>query len=229
MRPIAASPQAGGLGDTPQSRMRTFPLPPQAAGRVSAGAGHVGDAQNDTRLDRAPAARGLTLRIERQRNPRLLGALAYAMPLLPALALLLRERRNRFVRAHAAQALVFFAALALAQVALYALLVVAGGQTTSTRTAIVLAAVFAVAWLVVAALGFVAWARLVAAALTGYVAALPLVTPLARGLLRGLDRVAGRRRATRNSGERARGSSPPGPLSLRGEGEQRVPRRMTFD
>lgn len=144
---------------------------------------------------------GLALRIERQRNPRLLGALAYAAPLLPALALLLRERRNRFVRAHAAQALVFFSTLALAQVAIFALLVLAGGLTTNLRTATALAVVFALAWLALAALSFVAWTHLVAAALAGHVASLPLVTPLARGLLRGLDRVVaalGRGRNDRN-------------------------------
>lgn len=133
---------------------------------------------------------GLALRIERRRNPRLLGALAYAVPLLPAVALLLRERRNRFVRAHAAQSLVFFAVLALAQVLIFALLVLAGGLTTSVRTATLLAVVFALGWLALAALSFFAWTHLVRAALAGHVASLPLVTPLARRLLRGLDRVA---------------------------------------
>lgn len=144
----------------------------------------------------------LALRIEQRRNPRLLGAAAYAVPLLPALVLLLRERRNRFVRAHAAQSLVFFAALALAQVAFFALLVVAGGLTTSLRAATMLAVVFALVWLALAALSFIAWTRLVAAALAGHVASLPLVTPLSRRLLRGLDRVAaalGRGRNDRQS------------------------------
>lgn len=135
------------------------------------------------------------------------------MPLLPALALLLRERRNQFVRAHAAQALVFFATLALAQVALFVLLVVAGGQTTSLRAATVLAAGFAVVWLAVAAMGFIVWTHLVAAALAGHIASLPLVTPLARGLLRGLDRIA----ATLGRGRNARSSAAEG-----------APRRMTF-
>lgn len=133
---------------------------------------------------------GLALRIARRRNPRLLGALAYAMPLLPALVLLLRERHNRFVRAHAMLALVFFAALALAQSALFALLIVAGGLTTSLRTASALAVVFALTWLALAALSFIAWTHLVAAALAGHIASLPLLTPLARRLLRGLDRIA---------------------------------------
>ena len=141
---------------------------------------------------------GLALRIERQRNPRLLGALTYAVPLLPALVLLLRERRNRFVRAHAAQSLVFFAVLALAQIAIFVLLVMVGGLTANVRTATVLAVVFALGWLALAALSFVAWTRLVGAALAGHVASLPLVTPLARLLLRSLDRVAAARGRGRN-------------------------------
>lgn len=143
---------------------------------------------------------GLALRIERRRNPRLLGALAYAMPLLPALVLLLRERHNRFVRAHAVQALVFFAALALAQVAFFALLVLAGELTTSLRAATALAIVFALAWLALVVLGFLVWTRLVAAALAGHVATLPLLTPLARHLLRGLDHVAAALGRGRNDG-----------------------------
>ena len=151
----------------------------------------------------APGTPGLALRLTRRRNPRLLGALAYAAPLLPALALLLRERRNRFVRAHAAQALVFFGALALAQVALFALLVVVGGLTTNLHAAIALAVAFALVWLAVAVLGFVAWTHLVAAALAGHVASLPLVSPLARSLLRGLDRLAAALTHGRNDRQRA--------------------------
>lgn len=151
---------------------------------------------------------GLALRIERRRNPRLLGALTYAVPLLPALVLLLRERRNRFVRAHAAQSLVFFVTLALAQVVIFVLLVLAGGQTTNLHAATVLAAAFALGWLALAALSFIAWTRLVAAALAGHVASLPLVTPLARLLLRGLDHVAGTLGRARNDRQSAAEGAP---------------------
>jgi uncharacterized membrane protein len=109
-------------------------------------------------------------------------ALAYALPLVPAVVLLQRERRNRFVRVHAATALVFFASLALAQVSLYVLLVVAGSHITDPRAATLLGIGLLVGWALVGLLGLALWLRLMASAMEGRVAHLPLLSRLARAI-----------------------------------------------
>ncbi|MGH2517827.1 MAG: hypothetical protein ACRDHP_19445, partial [Ktedonobacterales bacterium] len=55
---------------------------------------------------------------EAERHARVRAGLAYAIPFVPALVLLVSERQHRWVRFHAAQSLVFFSLLALAQIAL---------------------------------------------------------------------------------------------------------------
>src|SRR5262249_33870302 len=75
----------------------------------------------------APPLRGPSQDRPRVDNPCVRAAVCYVVPLLPALGLLIRERSDRFVRLHAAQALVFFVLLATAQLALYAALVLLGG------------------------------------------------------------------------------------------------------
>jgi uncharacterized membrane protein len=108
-------------------------------------------------------------------SPRVKAALCYTVPLVPALYLLTHERRNRFLRLHAAQSLVFHALVGLAQVLLFAVVVVLGGAITSTTGALVAAAalfaVFATLTLVVA----VTWTHLVAECIRGRSALLPLV------------------------------------------------------
>lgn len=108
-------------------------------------------------------------------SPRVKAALCYTVPLVPALYLLTHERRNRFLRLHAAQSLVFHALVGLAQVLLFAAVVVLGGAITSMTGALVAAAavfaLFAALTLVVA----VSWAHLVAECIRGRTALLPLV------------------------------------------------------
>jgi uncharacterized membrane protein len=102
-----------------------------------------------------------------QHNPRVLAALAYALPLVPALLLLARERRNRFVRIHAAQALVFFCLVGLAQASVFAALVVVGGVVSNARLAIVLGLVAYGLFALIGLAGFVTWLLLLADAMAG--------------------------------------------------------------
>lgn len=129
----------------------------------------------------------------------MVAALAYAVPLVPAVVLLQRERRNRFVRAHAATALVFFAVLALAQVALYVLLLVAGSHATNPRTAALFGIGLLVGWALVSVLGLVLWLRLVASAIEGRVVSLPLLSGIARAIECAQRRISEAVRRLRNS------------------------------
>lgn len=109
------------------------------------------------------------------RNPRVRAAFAYAIPFVPALWLLARERRNRFVRLHAARSLIFFCCLAMAQVALFAGLVALGGTVTGLAVAAVVGVVFYVLYIVMAVLGFVLWLLLMRDALAGRATGYPLL------------------------------------------------------
>lgn len=94
---------------------------------------------------------------------------------MPAVYLLTHERRDRFVRLHAAQSLVFHGLVGLAQIILFVALVVLGGAVQSMTGALVAAAVlfalFGGLLLVVA----ITWAQLMADCIRGRVALLPLV------------------------------------------------------
>lgn len=124
-----------------------------------------------------------------RRNPRVLAAFAYALPIAPALLMLARERRNRFVRLHALQALAFYVLVALAQSALYALLVVTGNLSHALPVSV---ALFCVFFALYAALGLLAlrtWLRLLRDALAGRRSWFPLISwPAER-----LDRLFARR------------------------------------
>ena len=98
-------------------------------------------------------------------------ALSYAFPLLPGLYLLWRERDNRFVRLHAAQAVVFFSAVALAQIALFVAVIVLGGRLPTGG------------WLLTA-LGLLFWALFIALGLGSFVLWLRLLNECAHGRLR---------------------------------------------
>jgi uncharacterized membrane protein len=124
----------------------------------------------------------------RQRNPRVLAALCYAVPIVPGWVLLARERRNAFVRFHAAQSLVFFLVVAVGQLGIYAALVLAGGRITNDRTATIAAAIIAGLYLIFAAVTTFLWLRMVADCMRG--AARPL--PLAGGLGIRLERLSAR-------------------------------------
>lgn len=116
------------------------------------------------------------------RNPRVRAASAYALPFLPALWLLLRERRNRFVRLHAARALTFFGSLALVQILLFAALVVVGGIVTGLTAAAVLGVLFYSVYIACAACGFVLWLLLMRDALAGRATSYPVLGGSSRWL-----------------------------------------------
>ena len=106
-------------------------------------------------------------------------ALGYAFPLLPGLYLLWRERDNRFVRLHAAQAVVFFSAVALAQIVLFAALVALGGRAPLGGWA--LTALGLLFWALFIALGlgsFILWLRLLNDCAHGRLRRRPLLAPL---------------------------------------------------
>ena len=102
------------------------------------------------------------------RDPRTRAALAYLAPLLPGLYLLWRERGNRFVRLHAAQAVVFFGAVALAQIILFVALVALGNWAPG-------------AWLT--ALGLLFWAAYIALGLGSLILWLRMLNDCAHGRL----------------------------------------------
>ncbi len=110
-------------------------------------------------------------------------ALSYAFPLLPGLYLLWRERDNRFVRLHAAQAVVFFSAVALAQIILFAALVTLGGWIPMGGW--ILPGLGLLFWALFIALGlgsFIFWLRLLNDCAHGRLRRRPLLAPLSRRL-----------------------------------------------
>jgi uncharacterized membrane protein len=125
----------------------------------------------DGRVSHAPDRGGHAHR----RNPRVWAAFAYAIPFLPALWLLVRERRNRFVRLHAARSLSFFGGLALAQIVYFAALIAAGGAVTGLTVAALLGVIFYALYILLAALSFVFWLLLMRDALAGKATAYPLL------------------------------------------------------
>ena len=111
--------------------------------------------------------RSFVLSGEAERRMRVRAGLAYAIPFVPALILLMRERHQRWLRFHAAQSLVFFILLALIQIALFAALVLFGGNVDTLPVAAVAGLVFYGLYLLVGILGLVFWLRLVADAMSG--------------------------------------------------------------
>lgn len=118
-----------------------------------------------TALRGAPKPYALASRTERRL--RLRAGLAYAIPFVPALVLLVSERRHRWVRLHAAQSLFFFVALVIAQIALFAALVLVGGVVVALPAAAVAGLVFYGLYLLAGIIGLVFWLRLVADAMAG--------------------------------------------------------------
>jgi uncharacterized membrane protein len=103
-------------------------------------------------------------------------------PLLPGLYLLWRERRNRFVRLHAAQAVVFFSAVALAQIILFIALVALGNLAPGGWALTVLGLAFWVAYAALGLGGFVLWLRLLNDCVHGRLRRRPLLSRLAARL-----------------------------------------------
>ncbi|MEO7002568.1 MAG: hypothetical protein ABI068_12195, partial [Ktedonobacterales bacterium] len=118
------------------------------------------------------------------RNPRVIAALCYAVPFLPALATLcglLGERRNRFIRTHAIQSLLFFAALAGIQITLF-IAVVALGATLPVDQfgmSVALGLLFYSLTIGVGIGAFLLWTALIGDALSGQMRLHPLLTSAA--------------------------------------------------
>ena len=116
------------------------------------------------------------------RDPRTRAALCYALPLAPGVYMLWRERQNRFVRLHAAQAVVFFAALALAQTLLFVAVIALGGLAQDGWAPVALGLLFWAAFIALGLGGFVLWLRLLNDCAHGRLRRRPLLSPLATRL-----------------------------------------------
>jgi uncharacterized membrane protein len=127
-----------------------------------------------------PGARGARrARLTRAHHPRVLAALCYAVPIVPGWVLLARERRNPFVRFHAAQSLVFFGLVAAGQAALYLLLVVAGVLIRNDLLAAMAALLVLILFLALASITAYGWATLLADCIRGDARPLPVAGRLA--------------------------------------------------
>lgn len=118
----------------------------------------------------------------RPRDPRTRAALCYALPLLPGLYTLWRERRNRFIRLHAAQSVVFFSAVALAQIILFISLVTLGNWVSGAWAPTVLGLLFWAAFIALGAGGFILWLRMLNECVHGKLRRRPLLAPMTRWL-----------------------------------------------
>ncbi len=112
-------------------------------------------------------------------DPRTRAALCYLFPLLPSLVTLWRERRNRFVRMHAAQAVVFFSAVALAQVILFAALAPLGNWIVDGWAPVALGLLFWAAFIALGLGSLTLWLRLLNDCAHARLRSRPLLTPLA--------------------------------------------------
>jgi len=138
-----------------------------------------------------------------RRNPRVIAALCYAVPYLVALWVLLRERRNRFVRFHAAQSLIFFAAIPLIQLVLFVALVVVGNIVGIGALAFVLGLFFIGAFLALGIGALFLWLRMLADCWAGHATVFPILGPVAHRLERLLTEVrreVARSRTVRQNG-----------------------------
>jgi uncharacterized membrane protein len=112
------------------------------------------------------------------RDPRTRAALCYVFPLLPGLYLLWRERRNRFVRLHAAQSVVFFGAVALAQIILFIALVALGNWVSGDWAPPLLGLLFWAAFIGLGLGGFILWLRMLNECVHGRLRRRLLLTPI---------------------------------------------------
>lgn len=101
------------------------------------------------------------------RDPRVLAAFAYALPIVPAVLMLARQRSHRFVRIHAIQALVFYLLVALGQSILFVLMVKAGNISHSLPLAVGLFVVFLVLFAGLGLWAMAVWLRLIRDAYRG--------------------------------------------------------------
>lgn len=113
------------------------------------------------------------------RDPRTHAALCYALPFVPGLYLLWHERRDRFIRLHAAQSVVFFTLAALLQVSLFVLVIVLGNVLSGGWLATAIGLTFWGLFLVIGVGGLLLWLRLLNDCVHGRLRRRPLLTSLA--------------------------------------------------
>ena len=160
--PRAAPPAIPGRVVTPASSVR----PPQASPAPPR------PAQPQSSANAAPM-------VYKQRRPQVRAALAYALPLAPALLTLLSERENRFIRLHAALALVFFSIFGVGETLVFITLVVLGGIVHNDALAVALGVI---SYGVGAALGIgslILWLRFIADAIGGVWTVYPALSSMA--------------------------------------------------
>ena len=119
-----------------------------------------------------------------RRNPRVAAALCYAVPYVVALWALLRERRNRYVRFHAAQALIFFVTIPLIQLMLFVAVVVVGNIVGIGALAFVLGLLFIGAFVALGVGALLLWLRMLADCWAGKATVFPILGRLAHRLER---------------------------------------------
>lgn len=168
-------------GQRAESSRRSFTpargMPPVAPEAARAPANARPGAHPSAHAGSRPSARS-RIQLTRPHHPRVLAALCYTVPVVPAWMLLARggsERANPFVRFHAAQALVFQGVIAASQIILYLLLVIPGGLVTNDTLAIGLAGLLLVLYLAQAAVIAVVWSSLMADCIRGDARLLPVL------------------------------------------------------
>ncbi len=127
-----------------------------------------------------------------RRSPNVRAALSYAIPFAPAVWLLARERRAHLVRLHAAQSLVFFGTLLLAQVALFVALINLGQSVTDHNILVALGLLFFALFGILGIGSFVLWLLLLSGAMAGRLPSYPSLSPLATLIERGVTRLQSR-------------------------------------
>ena len=115
-------------------------------------------------------------------------AICYTIPFIASIVSLLRHRHDVFVRLHAVQALVFFSALVMEQVALFTALVILGGWLTDPVAAFV-GLGFYLVYGVAAAIFISLWLHLLADAMNGRVVARPLTRIWTASMFRLVNRI----------------------------------------
>lgn len=122
-------------------------------------------------------------------NPRIIAALCYAIPYVVSIGALVRERRNRFVRFHAAQSIIFFVTIPAIQLILFVVLIVVGNTVDTGPWSVVLGVLFIGGFLALGIGAFLFWLRLLADCWAGRATAFPVIGALAHRMERLLTRV----------------------------------------
>lgn len=121
-------------------------------------------------------------------NPRVIATLCYAIPFVVSVVALIRERRNRFVRFHAAQSIIFFVAIFMIQLILFAALIVVGNSVGTGAWSVVLGILFIGGFLALGIGALLFWLRLLADCWAGRATAFPVIGALAHRMERLLTR-----------------------------------------